>query len=270
MNAIKEELVNNVLSRVKDSKDTLKINYATSGDEFAKAIVIDDLLPSDLVLKCYEELESCDDWLIANDHRESKATNQNIDQIGDLSLSMMELFHDPRVIKEIGEVTSIDGLTADPSLYAGGISKMINGNFLNPHIDNSHNRDRTMYRRLNLLFYVTPSLTTDDGASLHLWDRKVQTSKEICSSFNRLVIMETDKYTWHSVSPMTSNKSRYCISNYYFSLESASRKNYYHVTSFTGRPEQKFNRIISSIDNFARWVIASLFGGRGSRRGRQN
>jgi Rps23 Pro-64 3,4-dihydroxylase Tpa1-like proline 4-hydroxylase len=269
MAEIKEELVKKALSRIRDEKDRLKIEYRNMGDEVAKAIFIDGLLPDDLVVRCYNELESCDNWCKTSDHRESKSVNQNIDQVGILSAAMLDLFHDPRVIKEIAEITSIDGLEADPSLYAGGISKMEKGNFLNPHIDNSHNRDRTMYRRLNLLFYVTPGLTIDDGAALNLWDSKVKISKEICSTFNRLVVMETDKHTWHSVTPMKSDKSRFCLSNYYFSSESAYGENYYHVTSFTGRPEQKFIRLTSEIDNLARQMVAKLFGGRGSRRGRQ-
>ena len=269
MSELKEGLVKHALSRIRDEKEGLKTEYSKLGDEVAKSIVIDDLLPTDLVSRCHEELESCDNWRNTRDHRESKAVNQNIDQVGVLSSSMLDLFHDPRVIKEIAEITAIDGLAADPSLYAGGISKMVKGNFLNPHIDNSHNRDRKMYRRLNLLFYVTPGLTVDDGASLNLWDRKVQTSKEISSSFNRLVVMETDKHTWHSVSPMKSDKSRYCVSNYYFSSASASGKDYYHVTSFTGRPEQPYIRLISAVDNLARQTVAQLFGGRGARRTRQ-
>ena len=33
---------------------------------------------------------------------------------------------------------------------------MTEGDFLNPHIDNSHDAKRERYRRLNLLYYVSP------------------------------------------------------------------------------------------------------------------
>ena len=33
---------------------------------------------------------------------------------------------------------------------------MFEGDFLNPHVDNSHDANREKYRRLNLLFYVSP------------------------------------------------------------------------------------------------------------------
>ena len=32
---------------------------------------------------------------------------------------------------------------------------MPQGNYLKPHLDNSHDRDRKRYRVLNLLYYVT-------------------------------------------------------------------------------------------------------------------
>ena len=50
----------------------------------------------------------------------------------------------------------IDNLEFDETLYAGGISLMKNKDFLNPHLDNSHDKDKKKYRRLNLLYYVTP------------------------------------------------------------------------------------------------------------------
>ena len=46
------------------------------------------------------------------------------------------------VINEIQKITEIDGLEADYTLYAGGISRMDKGHFLNPHIDNSHDAKR--------------------------------------------------------------------------------------------------------------------------------
>lgn len=43
----------------------------------------------------------------------------------------------------------------DHKLYAGVLSSMVNGSFLNPHLDNSHDDDGNLYRVLNLLYYVS-------------------------------------------------------------------------------------------------------------------
>ena len=40
---------------------------------------------------------------------------------------------------------------------------MSEGCFLNPHIDNSHDRNLENYRRLNLLYYVNKDWISDDN-----------------------------------------------------------------------------------------------------------
>ena len=55
----------------------------------------------------------------------------------------------PGVFKEFStnkdgqEFSNINDLVSDPSLYAGGISRMDYGHFLNPHVDNSHDGNRS-------------------------------------------------------------------------------------------------------------------------------
>ena len=132
--------------------------------------------------------------------------------------------------------------------------------FLNPHIDNSHDASRERYRRLNLLFYVTPGITEEDGGNFELWDEKVRNPHKIVSGFNRLVVMETTKTSWHSVDPVKSDIQRCCVSNYYFSKHSPAGEDYYHVTSFLGRPGQVGKRLYGRLDNFLRQNIATLTG----------
>ena len=145
---------------------------------------------------------------------------------------------------------------------------MSKGDFLNPHIDNSHNISRDRYRRLNLLYYVTPSWEKKNGGNFELWDSKVEKNKTITSRFNRVIIMETNKISWHSVSKVKVDKIRCCLSNYYFSKKYPSQyfKEYNHVTSFTGRPDEKFKRIYGFVDNYLRNTLSSNFNmGRGKR-----
>jgi len=78
----------------------------------------------------------------------------------------------------------------------------------------------------------------------------------IVSKFNRLVVMETNDKSWHSVSPVAVNNHRCCVSNYYFSEISPSGSEYFHVTSFTGRPEERGKRIFGVVDNFLRNTVS--------------
>jgi Rps23 Pro-64 3,4-dihydroxylase Tpa1-like proline 4-hydroxylase len=177
-----------------------------------------------------------------------------------------KVFQSPEVIERISNIIDMKALEADPSLYAGGLSMMFKGDFLNPHIDNSHDGNRKRYRRLNLLFYVTPDWMLDNGGNFELWDEKVKTPKIIVSKFNRLVVMETTDKSWHSVSPVIVEDPRCCVSNYYFSEISPNGSEYFHVTSFTGRPEESGKRILGVIDNFLRNTISkALKIGRGKK-----
>lgn len=62
----------------------------------------------------------------------------------------------------------------------------------------------------------------------------------IVTKFNRLAVMVTHEKSWHSVSKNTSQMNRCCVSNYYFSKSPVSTDHeYFHVTSFRGRPEPR-------------------------------
>lgn len=262
------ELIKIVTERLKFEKLQLSESWKTQDSLTARTLVLDDLLPEDIVYSCSERLASERNWKTTADFRESKSVIQNVDKLGGGAVNIIELFHAPEVVRLLGEITQIDDLSCDPTLYAGGISRMVKGDFLNPHIDNSHDRSRSAYRRLNLLFYISPDLSEFDGGALQLWDREVLISRDVASQFNRLVVMETAKHTWHSVSTISGDVSRYCVSNYYFSNSSPDSTSYYHVTSFTGRPEQMFLRTLSRFDNFARQTLSRFLPGRGEKRGR--
>ena len=78
---------------------------------------------------------------------------------------------------------------------------------MNPHVDNSQGWNRRKYRRLNLLFYVTPDLKEKDGGNLELWDIEVvKPLKNFMRKFIRLVVMETTPFSYHSVDRINKNR----------------------------------------------------------------
>jgi Rps23 Pro-64 3,4-dihydroxylase Tpa1-like proline 4-hydroxylase len=153
-------------------------------------------------------------------------------------------------------------MTPDEHLYAGGISLMATGNFLNRHLDNSHDNDRENYRILNLL-YVTPDWDINNGGNLEFWDNGMgEPQRVIHCKYNRLVLMVTNKSSIHSVSKVTALGKRCCVSNYYFSEKSAEASEYFHVTSFYGRPEEPVKNIFLRADAFLRQTIRKVSGKR--------
>ena len=148
----------------------------------------------------------------------------------------------------------------DANLYAGGISMMGRGQFLNPHLDNSHDKDRSLWRVLNLLYYVTPDWKEANGANLELWpDGLQQPPVTIGSTFNRLAVMATHNGSLHSVSPVTAEGYRCCVSNYYFSPNPLQATDTFHVTTFRGRPGNRFSDAVLLLDSWLRMGIRKVF-----------
>lgn len=79
------------------------------------------------------------------------------------------------------------------------------------------------------------------------------------SRFNRLAIMVTHTRSWHSVSKVVDDGQRCCVSNYYFSPDPAEQNEYFHVTSFRGRPEQGLRDLVLRGDIALRTALRKLF-----------
>lgn len=206
---------------------------------------IDNLLHEKDAREIYEAFPPKKSLLLLKDLREYKYVGMQMNQFNPILEEIIYAFQDPRVVKLISKITGFEELLPDEYLYAGGISMMDYGCFLNPHLDNSHDKDRKNYRVINLLYYVSPDWKEEYGGNLELWDNGLkQSNRTIHSKFNRLVMMSTNKKSWHSVSKVNYQGQRCCVSNYYFSTKPAEEDDYFHVTSFRGRPEQKLRDII--------------------------
>jgi Rps23 Pro-64 3,4-dihydroxylase Tpa1-like proline 4-hydroxylase len=260
MQIMKNELIKLIVDRLKQKKlDAAALFSESIGDVGVRYSFIDDLLPNDLALKISNAFPCPDQMRLMSSFREKKYTSKNFDQLNPILKDITFAIQDESVIQLVEEITGIRQQSSDPSLYAGGLSMMEFGNFLNPHIDNSHEASRRYYRTLNLLYYITPDWAIEKGGNLELWDESVRQSVTIHSKFNRLVLMETTPTSWHSVSPVMVPRARCCVSNYYFSPVSPTGADYFNVTSFSARPEQPLRRLIAWADNKARKGIRTIF-----------
>jgi Rps23 Pro-64 3,4-dihydroxylase Tpa1-like proline 4-hydroxylase len=260
MSIQREQLVELILSSLTEKFDELKKSYNEVNDiTSTKFFYVDDLLPLEIVEKIYDAFpESSGKWRKLVSFRENKCTSKSFDDFDEILKDITFAFQDKSVIKLVEKITETPELCGDETLYAGGLSMMSLGHFLNPHIDNSHNQDRTLYRRSNLLFYVTPDWKLENGGNIELWNEDVSDKVTIESKFNRLVIMETNNKSWHSVSKVVVEKRRCCVSNYYFSEKSPEEKDYFHITAFSGRPKEKLKKIQCHVDNFLRTSVRKV------------
>lgn len=256
---MQEQIVQFICERLREQIITLREQFVRSSEEVGvRYVVIDDLLPASLAQDIYNAFPVSNNMRLMDSFREKKYTSKSFDKFNPLMADITFAVQDTRVIKLVEEITGIQHQIPDALLYAGGLSAMGAGHFLGPHIDNSHDGARKYYRTLNLLYYVTPEWKTEFGGNLELWDRKVKRSTTIPSKFNRLVIMETNPWSWHSVSAVKVEQLRCGVSNYYFSPVSPTGQDYFNVTSFSARPEQKALRAIAWMDNKMRQAIRQV------------
>jgi len=222
---------------------------------------IDDLFPLDLANNCFEVFPSKSKMRQLKSIREYKYVSAQMNEHNQLLEDVLYAFQHKEVVKLIGEITGIETLFADESLYAGGLSLMEHDNFLNPHLDNSHDAERKRWRVLNLLYYVTPDWQLDNGGHLEIWPHGPKKDPVVIESkFNRLAVMATHQHSWHSVNKVKSEQSaRCCISNYYFSPVSLRETDRFHVTKFRGRPNETLKNLVLDIDSGLRMAVRKIF-----------
>lgn len=220
---------------------------------------IDDLLPLDVAVSISNSFPHYEKMRHMDSFRENKYTSKSFEKFNPILKDMTFAIQDKEVISIVNGITGIKDQISDPTLYAGGLSMMPKGCFLNPHIDNSHDGGREHYRTLNLLYYASRNWNEEFGGNLELWDKSVKHKVTIVSKFNRLVLMETNPWSWHSVNKVLVDQSRNCISNYYFSKNSPIENEYFNVTSYSARPEEWTKALLFKSDNFVRSSLRYFF-----------
>lgn len=257
--ADRRELANLVMERLEASRSDLDAQFASSEAGIGH-FYLDDVLPVEIAQAIYAAFPSAEEMTLKNSLRERKLIAAQMNRYNPILEEAIYAFQDPRVVVQMREICGMASAYPDEHLYAGGISAMSEGHFLNPHIDNSHDKDRNRWRVLNLLYYVTPDWALENGGNLELWpDGLDKPAITIQSKFNRLVVMATHGRSWHSVSPIRVPRVRCCVSNYYFSDEPLRSDDEFHVTSFRGRPEQPVRDTILKADAAARSMVRKIF-----------
>jgi len=220
---------------------------------------VDDLLPVKMAYTIRDSFPAPSAMQVRATLRERKQVAAQMDRYNPQAEEALFAFQDPRVVEAVGKITEIKSMVADPELYAGGLSLMVRGDFLNPHLDNSHNYNRSLYRVLNLLYYCSPGWQVENGGNLELWPEGVEASQiTVPSLFNRLVVMTTGPESWHSVSEVRADEPRCCVSNYYFSPDPVGGQAYSRVTTFRGRPEQPVRDLVLRADAALRQTLRRL------------
>jgi Rps23 Pro-64 3,4-dihydroxylase Tpa1-like proline 4-hydroxylase len=245
----RQMLVELIEERLGRERDALRAAFRAAGDSVStQACSIPGLFPDEIAAEIHRSFPPVTQMRRMSSLRERKYTFKQLRECARIVEDVTFAFHDLRVVNLVEEITGMRQLVPDARLYAGGISSMVRGDYLHPHIDNSHDSERKLYRRINLLYYVTPGWSLAHGGNLQLWDQKVRHAVAVPSSFNCLVLMETSRNSWHSVDAVVGEGPRCCVSNYYFSEQSPDGSDYFHVTDFSAPPDRPLLRLVARLD----------------------
>lgn len=219
----------------KSLADSCRSNY-TLANPFPH-IVIDDFIPNDLAIQCYNQMSQHEDWMFDSmmgypeDERDSQVnkwwTPYDSDSKNKIESDMpavwkcLQYFNSRPFLLFLEKLTGIKDLIADVDFEGGGIHKIKNGGRLELHSDYNKHPNKDIWRRINLLLYLTPNW--DYNGHLDLYEKKPLVKvKSILPTFNRAVIFNTtdDSIHGHPIPLVCPEEiSRYSFALYYFTKD---------------------------------------------------
>lgn len=255
---MKKWLADLIIKRLNETKGQLKKDFLLKHPiKVARHFILDDLLPIELAEEIYANFPKPSKMHLLSSYGRLKSKYSYFKETSKLLQDVNNAIRDPRVIAEIEDITAIKNQIPDPSRYAGGVSTLLKGYYINPHLDFSHDIEvKRYYRTVNMLYYVSPNWKQENGGNYELWDPAIENHILVPCFFNRLVVMETNSTSWHAVNPVLCDAPRCCLFNYYFSEQSPEGKEYFfNKPSFRARPEQKVLRKIENLKELFKKVI---------------
>ena len=219
----------------KSLADSCRSNYALANP--FPHIVIDDFIPEDLALQCYNQMSQHQEWMFDSmmgypeDERDSQVnkwwTPFDTDSKNRIESDMpavwkcLQYFNSRPFLLFLENLTGIKDLIADVDFEGGGIHKIKNGGRLELHSDYNKHPNKDIWRRINLLLYLTPNWNYNGHLDLYEKDPLVKV-KSILPTFNRAVIFNTtdDSIHGHPIPLVCPEEvSRYSFALYYFTKD---------------------------------------------------
>ena len=192
-----------------------------------------------------------DGWIHYIHVNEKKHGLNKMDLIPSFIQKVIQELNSEAFVKELSNLTGIEGLRPDPTLEGGGLHQSQRGGYLNIHADFTvHPHKRSWRRRVNLLVYLNKDWQPDYKGDLELWSRDMKACvQKISPVYNRCVIFNTDEDSFHGLPepidcpPEMTRKS---IALYYFTEEASTPKK--RATDYRARPGDGGKSILIYLD----------------------
>lgn len=199
-------------------------------------IIFDEFIPNDIAIQCYNDMKQYPMWGFdkmegyKEEYRDSQInkfftpwdshTNDNLKESMPVVWKTIQYFNSPLFTNFLSELTGITDLIPDLELAGGGCHKIGRGGRLEIHSDYNKHPNNDLWRRINLLLYLTPNWNEEWGGNLELWNHTpFEKTKSISPLFNRAVIFNTTDTALHGHPQLLNcpqDEYRYSIALYYF------------------------------------------------------
>lgn len=238
-----------------DADHVAKLRASFQDAEPFPHVVLHDVVTDKSIVDAYPDLD-WDGWghLRQHSYAREKRSCRNIEEIPDPLRQIIYELWSPRALRFLSTVTGIDALIPDPYLEGGGLHCTPSGGVLVPHTD-FHLYDKlNLYRQVNLLLYLNPGWTPDQGGELQLFHKGAEEPVvTVPPTFGTCVIFRTDDESVHGVRPIAEGaEPRKSVALYYytstenatFSGDNITYWQSHDVSGFTARQraELRFSR----------------------------
>lgn len=174
-------------------------------------------------------------WNYDNPFEKKKAYDLNLPTL------FYEYFNGPEFIQQLESMTGIMGLIPDPYFRGGGYHMIEPGGFLDIHADFNIHPKLKLWRRLNVLIYLTPNWQKEWGGDLELWNKDMTECKvRIAPIYNRMICFEVSDNAYHGhPDPLKCPEGNYrkSIALYYYTADRPEHeKSPAHSTIYMKRP----------------------------------
>lgn len=202
-------------------------------------VVIDDFLPLDVANRLLDAFPAPDapnwlDWTKRDTVHQPKKQGighaSRLEGADPFVHNVLFAFNSSPFLRFLERLTGIPKLIPDPHLHGAGLHQILSGGKLAVHADSTILTPLKLFRRLNALLYLNKSWRPEYGGDLELWDETCsRCEKKIAPAFNRLVIFNTTKRSFHghpqplSTPPDITRKS---LALYYFTSEADPAERY--------------------------------------------
>jgi hypothetical protein len=267
--SISDQARQHILARICEQEPRLRTEYEETRRAGCGITFVDDVLPRELCERIGANIPDLQTMVRRRSLGERKYCLAKTHAMDAALEACVAAFSSDAVADEVGRVFGLGDVAPDGLLYNGGLTVMAPGDFMRPHLDNSHNLNRRRRRRLAALYYCSTDWTAERGGSLSIWTRSpLQRVKVIPFVPNRLVFMEVGDKAWHSVDRISGDANRVNITTYFYDEEETVQP--VRLTRFMGWPGEPLAQAILEGQFRMRTLAQKLGAGRFVRNAHTN